>query len=251
MGLRVLTVAAALALAGCSDVDVLSSVTESDAHRAVATLDRAGVSARFERTTNGARPAYRVHVPSAQVARAVAALSDDGLPRRDQPGFAESWGDRSLVTTRTEERARAAQAIAGELSRSIESIDGVIAARVHLSPGSDPELSTDSPRRPTASTLILHATATPPVDEARVRALISGAVEGMRPEDVTVIFARRAPRPLPPLRATHLGAITVTAGSGYFWGLLGALTFSVALLFGALVTLRVRGSGRPSPRANS
>ena len=124
-------------------------------------------------------------------------------------------------------------------------------ARVHLAPGSDPSLSNEAPRRPTASVLIRHATEAPPLDEARVRSLVAGAVEGMRPEDVAVIFVRRAPRPLPPQRATRLGAITVTAGSGYFWGLLGALTFSVALLFGTLMTLRVRGSGRPSPRANS
>ncbi len=238
MGLRVLTAAAALALAGCSDVDVLSSVTESDAHRAVATLDRAGVSARFDRTANGARPAYRVRVPPSQVARAVAALADVGVPRRDQPGFAESWGDRSLVTTRTEERARAAQAVAGELARSIESIDGVVEARVHLSPGSDPELSTDAPRRPTASTLILHASGSPPVDEPRVRALIAGAVEGMRPDDVTVVFACRAPRPLPPMRAARLGPIVVTAGAGYFWGISIALALCVALLFGAVVAQR-------------
>ena len=44
-----------------------------------------------------------------------------------------TFAQASLVPTATEERVRAAQALSGELSRSLERLEGVLDARVHLS----------------------------------------------------------------------------------------------------------------------
>jgi type III secretion protein J len=242
VGLRLLTLALALALVGCNDVDVLQSVTEADAHRAVEALDRAGVAAVCEpRQNTASAKTWRVHVAPSQVARAVSALSALGLPRREQPGFAESWGERSLVMTHTEERARAAQATAGELARTLTSLDGVLEARVHLSPGSDPSLSTDAPRPATASVLVRHSTASPPVDEARVRALVAGAVESLTPSNVAVIFVRFTPPAPPAHHVARVGPLVVEAESvPWARAIFGVWMACVAALIAAVVKLRRR-----------
>jgi type III secretion protein J len=234
MGLRLLALVA-LALAGCGDVDVVQSVSEADAHRAVSALERAGVAARYEASPGPQRSAtYRVRVASSQVARAVATLNDVGLPRSEQPGFAASWGDRSLVTSRAEERARAAQAVAGELARSLEGLDGVVSARVHVATLADRELDGESAQlHPTASVLVLHASAAPPLDASQVRALVAAAVEGMRADDVTVVFARRAPRSTAHAPMSQVGSIVVAAESA------GALKTLLGVLFGCVVILGV------------
>lgn len=244
MGLRLLIVA--LALAGCADVAVLDPVSEVDAHRAVAALERAGVAARFEALPGSSqRHQFRVSVAPSQVTRAVSTLTEMSLPRREQPGFDEAWGERSLVMTRAEERARAAQATAGELSLSLEAIDGVTMARVHVAPGSDADLATEAPRRPAASALIVHASAQPPIDEPRVRALIAGAVEGARPEDVTVIFARRAPSARSATRPQSMGPVVISAGYETLRAALVAmLVVIIALTATVMRLMRERASRR-------
>ncbi len=244
MGLRLLILA--LALAGCADVTVLDPVSEVDAHRAVASLERAGVAARFEALANTAqRRQFRVSVAPSQASRAVSTLHDLGLPRREQPGFDEAWGERSLVMTRAEERARAAQATAGELSRSLEAIDGVVMARVHVAPGSDPELATDTPRRPAASVLIQHASATPPLDEQRVRALVASAVDGMRPEEVAVIFAQRAAAVTAVTRPRSIGSVVITEGYETLRATLAAmLVVIIALTASVMRLMRERATRR-------
>ena len=217
---------------------VIHAVPEAEARRAVAALVRAGVVARGEPDGRG----FTVRVAEGDVARAVVALHDAELPRREEPGFAEAWGDRSLVATAAEERARAAQATAGELARTLESLDGVLDARVHLAlPAAD--ASGEAPRRPTASVLLRYEPAERPLDEAQVRALVAAAVEGMRPEDVTVVFVRRAARARPPIATTTTLGITVAArDAGRVRGVVGVAVAALTALAALLATwLRRRG----------
>lgn len=231
MGLRRLALGAALLL-GCADVAVIHAAPEAEARRAVAALARAGIAARTAPDDRG----FSVTVADGDVARAVTALQDAELPRREEPGFAEAWGDRSLVATAAEERARAAQATAGELARTLESLDGVLDARVHLAlPAAD--ASGEAPRRPTASVLLRHEPAERPLDEAQARALVAAAVEGMRPEDVTVVFVRRAARTRPPVATTTtLGILVADRDAGRVQGLVVVAVACAAALAALLAT---------------
>ena len=55
-----------------------------------------------------------------------------GLPHDKRRGFAETYGQPSLIPTPSEERARYLDATAGEIERTLETVDGVVSARVHL-----------------------------------------------------------------------------------------------------------------------
>lgn len=246
---RALGLLAALWLSACGEVAVVQGVPELEANRAVGALDQAGIASRKEADEGGSSGAatFRVNVGPDEVARAVAVLQAHALPRREEAGFAETYGQASLVQTATEERARAAQAVAGELARSLERVDGVLDARVHLSlpDTSGLLLEGQAPPRGSASVLLRHSGATPPLSEDAVRRLVAGAVAGLRGEDVTVVLVAR---PLPPAsaeaRLAWVGPVAVARGSaGTLKALLaGALGLNVLLagVLAAVLLLRRR-----------
>jgi type III secretory pathway lipoprotein EscJ len=107
-----------------------------------------------------------------------------------------------------------AAGIAGDLERSLESIDGVLSAHVHLSiPG--PALLRDATGpRPSAGVLLEHRGATPPLSADSVQRLVAGGVSGLLATDVAVIMVAR-----PTLAASassdlaHVGPIAVARTS--------------------------------------
>ena len=134
------------------------------------------------------------------------------LPEHAAPGFEQLYAEGGMWTTPDQERARYGAAVAGELSRSIERMPGVVDARVHLSlPGRPTALDAPS-AQPRASVLVRHARAAPP-DERAIRALVAGAVEGLSQERVVVV-AVAAPAPAI-MRPTfvYLGPLAVERSS--------------------------------------
>jgi type III secretion protein J len=190
-----LAVVFALSVAACQDVCVLEGANETEASRAVVALSRAGLGAeRSREDALGTNTTFRVCVARDAVSQALRVLATNEIPRREEPGFAEVYGSRGLVAGADEDRARAAQALAGELARTLEAIDGVVDARVHLALPDTRDVSGDAPvLRPSASVMVKYTGDRPPYDEPDVRRLVAGAVQGMRPEDVSVVGVRKAP----------------------------------------------------------
>lgn len=257
MSPRRVSLALACALvAGCGETSVVQGVSELEANRAVSALDRAGIAARKEadEAAGGGGATFHVTVGASEAAQAMSVLAAHELPRREEPGFSESYGARSLVQSAAEERARGAQAIAGELARTIESMDGVLDARVHvaLPEPSDLLVGDAGAPRPTASVFIKYAGAQP-YDEAQVQRLVASAVEGMRREDVTVVGASRAlPAAATEARLAWVGPIAVARGSAAMLrNVLVALLASNVVLVGLLLAVlrRVRREPEAPPTA--
>lgn len=119
-----------------------------------------------------------------------------------------------------EEHARWLHALAGELSRSLESIDGVVEARVHLGlPATNP-LHPGGRTAPRAAVLLKcrpSACAGLRALEPGVRSLVAGAAEGLTADGVAVVIAEGAePAPPPPRagRPRPLLAVAVAAALG-------------------------------------
>lgn len=177
---------------GCS-TPIASSLDEPEANRVMLALDRAHVAATKEvdATSEGK---FRVTVANDDAARALAALRAEELPRAK--ATAGSDGNKgSLVPSPAAEHAQIAQAMASELERSLESVDGVLSARVHLNVPA-PEVLTlrEGPReKATASVLLAHRGTTPPLLENAVQRLVAGGVPGLAPADVAVVMVPRGP----------------------------------------------------------
>ncbi|MEZ4409084.1 MAG: hypothetical protein R3A52_21830 [Polyangiales bacterium] len=229
MGLRDLTVLFALALAGCGGERVVERVDASEASRCVAALQRAGVAAEREAVEGG----YAVVVPAGSVARAAAVMRAEVLPRAAQPGFDALVGPRGVFETTEAARLRAEQARAGEVAETLSRMTGVLDARVHLALP-EPDALRETPARPRASVLLVVRAGGERPDEARVRAVVAGAVQDLATDDVRVAIevAPVAPPAARPVRVLGVGVqedsvATARAVFGAPWALLIMATVGV------------------------
>jgi type III secretion protein J len=224
---------------GCA-VPVVAGVEEGDANRIVVALDRASVDATKE-VDPSAEGRFRVLVPRDDVPRALATMNAEGLPRPNPAGVLSSVDKGALVPSRAAEQAMVVAGLAGDLERTLESVDGVLAARVHLSlPEVDPlsPLRDAAKMKGTASVLLEHRGPTPPIAVAEIERLVAGGIAGLAPENVTVVtIARTEPASAGDSRAlAHVGPIAVARTSARVLQVaLGALLAVIALL--AVVTL--------------
>ena len=188
-------------LAACGDEVLLHRLDEPQANQVLVALGDAGLSARKE---NGGLDdgTFTVAVRPSEAAAARSILSARDLPRARSPGFSELFGSPGLVPTPLEEHARYLHALSGELARTLEALDGVVGARVHLAmPVPDP-LRPEARRTPRASVLLKCR------PDARdrlegmadgLRKMVAGAADGLDPVSVAVLVADAAASP--PVRA--------------------------------------------------
>jgi len=194
-----LSAVAAVGLA-CSGEVLLHGLDEPAANDVVVALDEAGISARKVRGGEGAE-GYAIEVAPADAAPAQRLLAARELPRARPPGFGEVFTQGGLLPTPTEEHALYLHALAGELSRSLGAIDGVVGARVHLAiPEPDP-LRPGERAPPRAAVLVRCRPAC--CDAVRalepgIQALVAGAADRLDPAAVAVVVTEAAEAPPPP-----------------------------------------------------
>ncbi|HVZ71127.1 MAG TPA: secretion protein [Polyangia bacterium] len=227
----VATILIALGAGACS-TNVLQGIDERGANEASRALERAGIGAEKIPDEGGGSSGatYTLRVSRGDGARALDLLRALGLPREKRRGFAETYGQPSLIPTPSEERARYVDALAGELERTLESVDGVVSARVHLVLEETDPLAVDTKPRAGARGAVLVATGAgrTPITREDVQKLVAGSVAGLDPAAVAVVFtiAPGAPEGEPTM--TAVGPLRVTPGSRAF--LIGSIAAALGLL---------------------
>src|SRR6185369_16631581 len=96
----------------------------------------------------------------------------------------------------------------------LQAVDGVVSARVHLAAPERSPLDEQAPSRPSASVLLRHHGAAPPLAISDVQRLVAGAVPGLSAADVSVVAspATASTRPADK-ELRRVGPITVTRAS--------------------------------------
>jgi type III secretion protein J len=229
--------ALAAALAGCGDEPLLHDLGERQANEVLVALDEDGVEATKTRQ-EGTEAAWTVSVARRQVGQAHRVLAARQLPRARPQGLGEVFAQGGMVPTPVEERARWLHALSGELARSVEALDGVVEARVHLGlPAEDPLRPGVRPD-PRAAVLVKcrpAACASLRDLEPGLRSLVAGAADGLVPEAVAVVIAEATPVP--------------SAARASPWRLapwLAGLAAAAACAVGALAWRERRRSGGPT-----
>ncbi len=227
------SLAVVLSCAGCQ-VEILHDLDEPQANSVLAALQKSGISAKKERVASGSKATYTVAVSRDEAPRAWQLLRQHNLPRRKQPGLGEIFGAKqSLVPSSEEQRALLRHALAGEITHTLQSVDGVREARVHIVlPRRDPLAAPDAKKpRPRASVL-LKVAGSAPIGIDDVRKLVAGGVEGLAKKDVEVVIANSkvgAKRTtLAKVTTASVGPFQIAAGSR--GGLLATLIVGVLLI---------------------
>lgn len=139
-----------------------------------------------------------VSVPADQLDSSRMDVASDGMPHSGRLGF-ELFDKVNWGQTEFDEKVNYQRALEGELERSIQTLKDVDAVRVHLVLPTD-SVFIDRERKAKASVVLkLRSGRLPEETQVGIARLVSGAVDGLNPEDVTVIDADTN-RPLGPSR---------------------------------------------------
>jgi type III secretion protein J len=215
------------ALAACSGQEVLyGQLSERQANEMVTLLQGAGIEAVKEASRDGNQ--FTIKTTREAFAPSIALLHANGFPRHDFDSVGQVFKKEGFISSPTEERARWMYALTQELSRTLQAIDGVVVARVHLAaPEKDP--LSDKPRAASASVFIKHR---PGYDLNQqinqIKGIVVNGIEGLPYENVTVaLFAAEG---VPLYRAAPAGdklvgwlasltalALLVAAAGGMAW----------------------------------
>jgi type III secretion protein J len=229
-----------LALAACG-VPVAGGLDETDANRIVVALDHAAIDATKE-SDPVVEGKFRVMVTRDDAARALVTMRSEDLPRPHTTGVMDTVDKGALVPSAAQEHAELVAGIAGDLARTLEEVDGVLAARVHLNVAAPDPLRFGPSPRTTASVLLEHRGLTPPLTEAAVARLVAGGVPDLAISDVAVVFVARAAAPLAAeAELRHVGPIAVARGSMHLLqATLAGLTLLLSSLAAATLLLWTR-----------
>ncbi len=160
---------------------LFSGLDLKEASEITAKLDQAGI--KYELTGDGST----VMVPRSKVLGARMMLSADGLPTRGSVGYEIFDKSDALGATQFMQNLNRLRALEGELARSIASLDGVAAARVHLVLPERQLFERDA-QQPTASIVLKLSRESLASGEVRaIRNLVASATPGLSPSKVTIL----------------------------------------------------------------
>ncbi len=218
------------ALVGCGTTPVHRGLEERAANELLAELLEHGLSA--QRVPEGGRKkTWAVEVPDSEASDAIRVMVRRGLPRISQPESHE-LSRQGLVPSTSEEHQARMLGLQGDLARSLEQLEGVHSARVHLVVPPPPRPGTaQTPSR--ASVLFRVRPGQFPWDATRresIQAWVAGSVEGLHPAQVIVVVdelpalrpatapARRSPEGLRRVMGTVVGLLAALACVWAIWG---------------------------------
>jgi type III secretory pathway lipoprotein EscJ len=194
---------------------VIGDLDEPEANRVVSALEKAGIPARKQEDRRGRDVTWSVLVPDADGPAARELLESHAMPRPDQAGFAAVLEQSSIVPSPSREKLKESVARSQEVASALESLDGVVQATVIIA---DPVrastgcIGSASEPRPSASVLIHHL-GKPVVTDDEVRSLVAGAIPGVEPASVAVVFAETKTSGLPERSWQYVGPFAVANGS--------------------------------------
>lgn len=212
---------AVLLLAACGEQELYAQMSQRQANEMTAVLRSSGIEADKKPRDGGT---FAVMVPHDSFSQAIDVLRAHGLPREGYDTLGQVFKKEGFGSSPIEDRARLNHALSQEIANTLSSIDGVVAARVHLSlPERDP--LADKPLPSSASVFIKHRAG---VDlnsrVGNIKSLVINALPSLPYDNVTVaLFQAEA---LPVARAAPAASMAGLGGLGTAL----AIALGVALL---------------------
>ncbi|MBM3197408.1 MAG: EscJ/YscJ/HrcJ family type III secretion inner membrane ring protein [Chlamydiae bacterium] len=196
--LRFLNVLFFLFLLGCdSKTEIVSNIDEREANIIVVFLESKGISTTKEMmpvaagAEGGGAAKYNIVAQREKAIEAMTLLNQNGLPKRVGPNLLELFAPSGLMNTDKQETIRYQAGLAQQIQNTIMMIDGVIDVSVQIS--FPPSEALEGSNRITAAVFVKHQGIIDDPNshlESKIKRLISGSVNGLEINDVTVVSDR-------------------------------------------------------------
>ena len=243
-----LVMVALIALAGCR-TDLYTNITEREANEMMAALLHHGISAQKEPLRDNL---FALSVGNADVSEALTILDNLGLPRRARQSIGEVFQRAGMISSPFEERVRFIHALGEEVAQTLQQIDGILVARVHIVMPEEPGLGQQA--RPSSAAVFIRTQQGYDLEflTPQIRRLVSSSIEGVEYEQVTVVLVEAQPsqQTAQPARSEMNevlpGLVLHQASVNTFWMMAGGVGVLLLLLLLAtgLLTLRLMRGGR-------
>src|SRR5438309_6227801 len=159
---------------------LFTDLSVEDSSGIIKDLDRQAIP--FELRNEGAV----IMVPKDKVTRLRMKLAESGVPKGGGVGYDIFDKSEALGTTSFVQNINHLRALEGELARTIRALDRVQAARVHLVLPERPLFSRDKAEA-SASIMLKVRGALEPQQVRAIRHLVASAVNGLKPERVSIV----------------------------------------------------------------
>src|SRR6185437_1308694 len=159
---------------------LFTDLSLEDSSSIIKNLDRQSVP--YELRNEGST----ILVPKDKVTRLRMKLAEGGLPKGGGVGYEIFDKSDALGTTSFVQNINHLRALEGELARTIQSIDRIQAARVHLVLPERPLFSRETPE-PSASIVLRVRGSLEPQQIRAIRHLVASSVNGLKPERVSIV----------------------------------------------------------------
>jgi type III secretion system YscJ/HrcJ family lipoprotein len=176
-------------LAACQQQDLLKGLNQQQANEVIAVMQRHNIAT--EKTDRG-KPGFSVRVDAADFAAAVDILRVYDLPSRARMEIAEMFPADALVSSPRAEKARLYSAIEQRLEQSLQVMDGIVAARVHVS--YDIEAGEGTAQQPMhmAALAVYEQDLAPAVLIGQVKRFLKNSFPGIEYDNISVVLSKRS-----------------------------------------------------------
>ncbi|VVD77516.1 EscJ/YscJ/HrcJ family type III secretion inner membrane ring protein [Pandoraea anhela] len=193
-----------LLLTGCRKAEtLLSALDQQQANEVAAVLLRHNITAQ---KIDAGKAGYSITVDAADFPQAVDWLKTYDLPPRPRMEIAQMFPPDSLVASPRAERARLYSAIEQRLEQSVRMMQGVLAARVHVSYDVDGQNGEPSKGSPHISAVVVYQDGVNGSELINdIRRFLKNSVDDLRYENISVVLSQQpatlgTQTPMPPVK---------------------------------------------------
>ncbi|MFJ4454755.1 EscJ/YscJ/HrcJ family type III secretion inner membrane ring protein [Pseudomonas sp. NPDC089392] len=216
-----------LMLVGCRQPSLLEGLDQQQVNEVISVLQRNNITAA---KVDSGKAGYSVHIAQADFAAAVDLLALYSLPSRPRIEIAQMFPADSLVASPRAEKARLYSALEQRLEQSLNTLEGVVSARVHVSY----DLETGESGRKVApihlSALAVYERDSEPQRLVNdIKRFLKNSFSAVEYDHISVVLSKRASiqhaAPMPEPRAFAFTWLFVMIGLG----ILAAIAYGVML----------------------
>ncbi len=224
-------------LSACQ-TELYSNLTEREANAMLGALMESGLHA--SKSSLGEEN-FSISVTTEDVQDALTILDDQGLPKRNRQSIGQVFAKSGIVSSPFEERVRYVYALGEEVAQTLQQIDGVLVARVHIVMPEEPELGQEA--KPSSAAVFIKQKLGFDLDflMPQIRRLVANSIEGVKYEEVTVVLveAQRqsvatrdsGPEMLEPVPGLRVPPSAVP----FVWGMIAAVSSLILALIAGVI----------------